>query len=122
MTEENKERAVEMFKMYLDGSTYQEIADKYGITKQRVHAILGNPNSIKNRNYDFINYKGLKNWMEMNKISIAYLHRILHPNVSSNNACRTKEKLMGNIQFKLKDVIAIINESGLTFEQLFMQE
>lgn len=122
MTEENKEKAVEMFKMRLDGATYQEIADKYGITKQRVHAILAVSNSIKIQNYDFVIYKGLRNWMEMNKISIAYLHRILHPNVSSNNACRTKDKLMGKIQFKLKDVIAIINETGLTFEYLFMQE
>lgn len=32
-----KEQKVEAYSMYLDGCTYQEIGDKFGISRQRVH-------------------------------------------------------------------------------------
>ena len=120
MTEKNKEMAVEMFKMRLDGATYQEIADKYGISKQRVHSLIGNPAKTRLKTFDYIVYKGLKTWMEENKISIAGLTRIITKTATSSG--RTKSKLEGKAQFKLDEIILIIKESGLSFEQLFIQE
>ena len=35
-----KEQKVEAYSMYLDGCTYQEIGDKFGISRQRVHQLL----------------------------------------------------------------------------------
>lgn len=35
-----KEQKVEMFSMRLDGATYEEIAEKFGISKQRVNQII----------------------------------------------------------------------------------
>lgn len=42
MTKENKDRLLEMIKMRLDGCTYQEIGDKYGITRQCVQQSIAN--------------------------------------------------------------------------------
>lgn len=118
MTEENKEKAVEMFKMRLDGATYQEIADKYGLTRQRVHSLIGSPKKTSLKTFDYIVYKGLKTWMEENEISIAGLTRIITKTATSSG--RTKSKLEGKVQFKLDEIISIMKESGLSFEQLFM--
>lgn len=117
---ENKERAVEMFKMRLDGATYQEIADKYGVTKQYVHALLNTSPQSKAKNLDYVVYKGLREWMQENHISILALHKIINP--ASSASGRTKDKLIGKTSFKLRDIIRIVQESNLTFEQLFMQE
>lgn len=38
-----KEQKVEAYSMYLDGCTYQEIGDKFGISRQRVHQLLSEP-------------------------------------------------------------------------------
>ena len=41
LRKEANDKAVEMAKMrYEQNMTYQEIGDKYGVTRQRVHAIL----------------------------------------------------------------------------------
>ncbi len=36
-----REEKIEAFTMRLDGETYQEIADKFGVTRQYIHQILG---------------------------------------------------------------------------------
>ena len=118
MKEESRKRAMEMFEMRLDGATYQEIADKYGITRQCVHQILGY--TPKMFNLEFVAYKGLRKWMAENGIGVGSFQKIISPSSRANG--RAKEKLSGTTQFKLKEIIAIIKESGLTFEELFMNE
>ena len=122
MTNESKERALDMFKMRLDGATYQAIANKYGVTKQCVHQILGGITTPKKSNCDSVIYKGLRDWMKENNISAIHLHRLLNPSTTSSNAVITRDRLKGKRQFKLSEIILIIKESGMTFEQLFMQD
>ena len=38
-----KEQKVEAYSMYLDECTYQEIGEKFGISRQRVHQLLSEP-------------------------------------------------------------------------------
>ena len=38
-----KEQKVEAYSMYLDGCTYQEIGDKFGISRQLVHQLIIEP-------------------------------------------------------------------------------
>lgn len=122
MNSEKKERLIEMFKMRLDGSTYQEIADKYGVTRQFVHQSLGAGKGLRPAKYDRVIYKGLRVWMSENEITVLKLHRMLFSNTNSNNTSPTRDRLTGKRQFQLSEIIFIINESGLTFEELFMQD
>lgn len=124
MTEENKERAVEMFKMRLDGATYQEIADKYKVTRQCVEQILKmrEPHRVQStKKYEKIIFKGLKEWMMKNNISIIDIHRKISKGESPNPHC-TRLKLTGLRDFSYSEIRIIMEFSGLTFEQLFMQE
>ena len=123
MTEENKKRAVEMFKMRLDGATYQEIAAKYKVTRQCVEQILKmrEPHRIPlTKKYEKIIFKGLKEWMMQNNISIIDIHRKISKSESNNATC-TRLKLTGMRDFSYSEIRTIMEISGLTFEQLFMQ-
>lgn len=122
MKDENKKRAMEMFEMRIDGASYQEIANKYGVTRQYVHQTLSGITTPRAYKYKNVIYKGLRVWMEENGITTLRLHRLISPTASSNNASITSDRLKGKRQFKLSEIILIIKESGLTFEELFMQE
>ena len=64
---------VKMFEMRVNGCTLADIADKYGITRQRVHQIL--QSNISNgakmaRGREGIIYPNIKKWLKDNDISI----------------------------------------------------
>ena len=122
MTEENKKRAVEMFRMYLDEYTYQEIADKYGISKQRVNLILNPKNNKLESKYDCVVYRGLKKWLIENNYRLIDLQRYLSGKEQRQICTYTKKKLSGETDFKISEIIKIIQLTGMTFEQLFTQE
>lgn len=117
MTEESIKRTLDIVEMKLRGLTYQEIADKYGISKQRVYSILNNEITNRKFNSDDWVYKGLRSWMLENHINSEELGKII--NVTGTHVRR---KLYGKTDFRLKEIVAIIKKSGLTFEQLFLQE
>lgn len=122
MTEENKKRAVEMFRMYLDGYTYQEIADKYGISKQRVNLILNPKKNKLESKYERVIYKGLKKWLIENNYKLIDLQKYLSGKEQRQIYTYTQRKLSGETDFKISEIIKLINLTGMTFEQLFMQE
>lgn len=45
----NREDKIEVFKMRLDGFTYQEIAEKFGVSKQYINQMLQNVISEKKK-------------------------------------------------------------------------
>ena len=120
MKEESRKRAMEMFEMRLDGATYQEIADKYGITRQCVQQTL--VYTPKRNVVEKVVYKGLRDWMRENNVSFKRFHKLISPDTLNHNSSLASSKLKGEREFKLSEIILIIKESGLTFEELFMNE
>ena len=121
----DKERAMDMFKMRLEGATYQEIADKYGITKQRVEGILKMREPSKkhsNKKYEKCIYKGLREWLQQNNYKLNDLQNLISKNKQSQAGNSLRMKLCGEREFRLSDINKIINLTGMTFEELFMQE
>lgn len=117
MTEESIKRTLDIVEMRLRGLTYQEISDKYGISRQRVYSIFNNGVIEKNKKSDDWVYKGLRRWMLENHITPDELGKIINAVASS-----VRNKLYGKTDFSLKEIVAIIKKSGLSFEQLFLQE
>lgn len=64
-----REQKIDMFAMRIDGFTLQEIADKYGVTRERVRKILANScteSGISRKNYI---YPNIADWMRENKVT-----------------------------------------------------
>ena len=124
MTQENKDRLLEMIKMRLDGYTYQEIADKYGITRQCVQQSIVNfvekERNVRKSALDRCIYPNIKKWMIDNDISMIKLSKICGRTEKNTGAVRPK--LNGEREFKISEIKAILKESGKTFEYMFSAE
>ena len=124
MTQESKDRLLEMIKMRLDGCTYQEIADKYGVTRQCVQQSIANftgkERTARKSSLDRCIYPNIRKWMLDNNISMIKLSKMCGLAETHIGAVRTK--LNGEREFKISEIKAILKESGKTFEYMFCTE
>lgn len=94
MKQESKDRFLEMIKMRLDGCTYKEIAEKFGVTRQRVQQIVaeftGKERTKKSFNRTGFIYPNILEWMDEKGISLAELSRII--GIGEGNSSRTSKK------------------------------
>lgn len=124
MTQENKDRLLEMIKMRIDGCTYQEIADKYGITRQCVQQsianITGSERTIRQSSLDKCIYPNIRKWMIDDNISMIKLSKIC--GLSETNVGVIRMKLCGERQFRMSEIKSLLKESGKTFEYMFSTE
>ena len=68
----NRGDKIEVFKMRLDGFTYQEIAEKFGVSKQYINQMLQNVISERrNKAVNKIVYPNIANWLKNNECSIS---------------------------------------------------
>ncbi len=124
MTQENKDRLLEMIKMRLDGCTYQEIAEKYSITRQCVQqsiaSFAGKERSARKSSLDRCIYPNISKWMLDNNISMTSVGKIC--GLSAKRTDTIGMKLRGGRDFKISEIKAILKESGKTFEYMFSTE
>lgn len=124
MTQENKDRLLEMIKMRLDGCTYQEIAEKYGITRQCVQqsisSFTGKERSVRKSSLDICIYPNIRKWMLDNNISMIKLSKIC--GLAETHIGSVRAKLCGEREFRISEIKAILKESGKTFEYMFRTE
>lgn len=114
-----KEEKIDMFSMVLDGKTYEEIGQKYGISRQRVQQLL-TTNSRSHRAVNTIIYTGLKKWLIEQDMSVAKLQSLM--GFESKNVARTYIKLRNKGIIKISDIKKILEITGLTFEECFGEE
>lgn len=70
-----REQKIEAYTMRLDGYTLQEIADKFGVSKQRIHQII--PGSLATRgNLERCIYPNIKAWLLEKEMSITSLSKL----------------------------------------------
>ena len=119
-----RERIIDMVNMRSNGCTLQQIADKYGVSRQFVQQSILN---FKKRDgklreiplYDCI-YPNLKKWMIENEITLTELSEMVGLNSASTNSITSR--LNGVRDFKISEVKTILEESGKTFEYMFMED
>lgn len=113
----NNER-VEAFRMRLEGSSYAEIAQKFGVSRQYIQQCIGlHPHKA---NFKKTKYKGINNWMDENEMTINSLRKKLYG--SGYVKYNLYDKLSGKTKLNINDIIAILNMTGMTFEQAFGEE
>ena len=116
----DKERALEICKMRIDGRTYEEIGSMMGFSKQRVEQILKELLTTKSRR-NYANkcvYPYIKNWMKANRYTITKVSELCEMNAASVSGY-----LRGNNVLSVRFVQKVMEHSGLTFEEvIFMFE
>lgn len=112
----NKDRA-EAYYMRLEGHTLQEIADKYGVTKQAVSQLL--PHGLnKYENYaKGCIYPAIARWMIKNRMSyLSFSNKIGINNMTLRNA------LIGASSPTKVNIDGILRVTGLKYEEAFSSE
>ena len=105
---------VEAYRMRLCGATYQEIADKFGITKQRINQILPCRTNRLKKAVNSCIYRGIANWMQENECSytcLAIKNGLTKPTIF--------DVLTGKNSPRKKTIDSILKVTGLTYEEAF---
>lgn len=113
-----REQKIEIFVMRTDGYTMQEIADKFGMTKENVRLVINGlldrkpVNTGNGRMYPAIRRALRRKGMSVYELSrstgicVATLYRAVRPNENPNK----------------KTIDAILAATGLTYEEAFGEE
>lgn len=115
----------EKYKLYREerkkGLTYQQIADKYGVTKQTICCAcrVYNPNLFQPVSAKRCIYVNLRTWMNKHKVGIAELTRRMGFIGASSDAVRTSNLLKGKFFPRKPHIDKLIEITGLTYEKLF---
>nr|DAQ30173.1 MAG TPA: Helix-turn-helix XRE-family like protein [Caudoviricetes sp.] len=112
------DQKVEMYRMRLEGKSYQAIADRFGVSRQYVYQLFGQ--KYKSEPYRNVNvrYTGLRKWMNESNYSVAKLAR--ESGCTDNHSYATITSYLQGSPFMSIDFIRkILGFTGLTFEEAF---
>lgn len=113
-----KEEIVSAFVMRLNGSTFEEIAEHFNVTKQHIQHVLSCPTARQgNRNtLGKCIYTGLKRWCISSGTSLYELFDKINcfPTRNSLYKCARGEQLM-----RIDQIREILAFTGLSFEEAF---
>lgn len=112
-----REQKVEMFKMRMNGVSFEEIGNKYGISKQRVQQLLQTtihkPRELSRKCV----YPNLKKWCLEHDASFRQLALLAGITPTTIYA-----KLSGEVSFTQKQIDKILGVTGMTYEEAFARE
>ena len=113
------ERAVLIRKMHDSGLTYDEIGHIFGISRQAVHQLanrrINKGDYFNESTTGRIKYDGLRNWMLENRVGLTELtRRCGHTKLYAS--------LIGNSEPSKSAIDAILEVTGLTYEECFKKE
>ena len=105
------------FTMKVDGCSYAEIGEKYGVSRQRIEQLLKSSLGTDRHIFKYTHYKNLIQWLNYNGMSPTNFARCIHiaPEL-------LRKQLRTGAPFTQKQIIAICKYTGLTFEQLIEGE
>lgn len=108
----NEQRA-EAYLMLLNGATYEETAQKMGVSKQRLHQLMPNVRASGRQSKTWI-YPNIKQWMRHNRITICHLSELL-----GCHKATLGRYLSGKAQPDKTIIDKILEVTGMNYEEAF---
>lgn len=110
--------------MRLDGSTFQEIGQKYGVSRQAVFDLFARHRITPRRYtriYQNIPYKGLRDFVQANpNMSLSALTYLICGSAGKAAVERTRRLLKGcDCTLSLSQIRRLESKSGMSFDELF---
>lgn len=107
--------------MTLDGYTYQEIADEFGVTKQYISSLFGSK-LYNSQLYDKIIYPNIVKWMKENNFTVHKLSIELYPRQTANGAQNKLSRVLkGKQKATIDDIDKILKITGMKYEECFQR-
>ena len=113
----SNEDKVKMFSMRLEGATFQEIADKFGISRQRVQQLLCSNRPSTRKTLNKIVYPNIAKWLDDNGMNIyCFGERCGLSSTSLRNFLLLD---LGCTKYTIDKILEV---TGLTYEEAFRKE
>lgn len=120
-----KEMKLKAFEMRLDGATYREIADKFGVSVESIHRTLTSEVHNRNGTRSSLNciYPALRDWAREHQLSTIGVFREMFPDQEKNRSTNCmfswiSNRLTGKIAFTSAEWLRLAEITGLSLEQL----
>lgn len=116
----------EILELRDQGKTYREIADIFGVTRQRVHEKIGK-DRIRKCNFEIekIRFKGVYEFLKEHPTLslIGFIrhmkgHSVSHAEYEKLKGCLTTDR---DSAIKISDIKRLTEYTGMTFEELFAE-
>jgi hypothetical protein len=104
------------------GLTYQQIADKYGVSKQNVAQLCSKHEPSRFQYNRTCAYPALRKWLNDNKCSTSELVRRMNLVAAPENIARMQRVLCKRNELKKWEIDKLLEITGMTYEELFCQE
>ena len=113
----------EAIKMRNEGATYEEIGAHFGVSRQRIHTLLGGDFKKNAQLYTKIKYKGLKRWFRETNTTFSGFARM----IGAKNTAAYIRKIQNWLTeggekdrtFTIDQIKKMLEVTGMTFEELF---
>ena len=115
----SKEKIMEMFALRLEGLSLEEIAKRFGVSREWVRQCLyGYCKGRRGRPFKCV-YIGLKHWIIRSEISMPHLFEktSAFKNISVLRRC-----LAGEQRLTMEQIKDLMDVTGMTFEEAFERE
>lgn len=106
---------------YEQGNSFESIAKRYNITRQRVQQIVEKGVEIKNSNKS-IYYYGIRNWINNNSMNINSFYELMHIKYENLTYATLYNFLSGSTKGNIELIKMILEVTGLTFESAFFED
>lgn len=110
-----RRRCEQVREMYGKGMTYEQIAEFFGVTTQRVHQLQRADDAkdgFRANVASKVKYVGLRNWMFENRINLNELKNL-------SGLTGITKPLTGTCEPSKHTIDAILRVTGLTYEECF---
>lgn len=118
MTREDKIKA---FEMRLDGYTFKEIGEVFGVSRQYIEKMLKQKNNKSAP--EKVIYKGLRKFLIDEGLVLYELQDLIYPEKEKKYKTQISptfsRKLKGESEFTISDIERILKVTGMTYEECF---
>lgn len=104
-----------------NGATLQSIADRYGLSRQRIAQITGGVGKMRDWKKTYSIYPAIDSWMKYTHTTYTGLCETLGYSCSASAQVNLKRVLMGQNEPRKTVIDAILSVTGLTYEEAFKE-
>ena len=117
-------REKRMVELREQGWSYREIANNFGLSRQRVYQIIGKRNIsyFKKVTEKQCVFKGIRDYMNRTATSLAELLRKIYGVYHPETCSRFRQYLNGRNEMSMSTINGILKATGLTYEQAFLEK